>query len=83
MPVVICNTSPIQYLYQADMRYAELSGGAEYNYTSSSTVRHELDAFARRKNADPVIVNGFLRSITTLCRCTDRPRCMQSEGAPP
>ena len=49
MPVVICNTSPIQYLYQADMRYAELSGGAEYNYASSSTVRHELDAFARRK----------------------------------
>ncbi len=30
-------------------RYAELSGQAGYNYASSCTVRHELDAFARRK----------------------------------
>ncbi len=29
--------------------YAELSGRAGYNYASSSTVRPELDAFARRK----------------------------------
>ena len=34
---------------QTTQRYAELSGRAGYNYASSSTVRHELDAFARRK----------------------------------
>ena len=34
---------------QTTQRYAELSGRAGYNYASSSTVRHELDAFARKK----------------------------------
>ena len=34
---------------QTTQHYAELSGRAGYNYASSSTVRHELDAFARRK----------------------------------
>ena len=34
---------------QTTQRYAELSGRAGYNYASSSTVRYELDAFARRK----------------------------------
>ncbi len=34
---------------QTTQRYAELSGRAGYNHASSSTVRHELDAFARRK----------------------------------
>ena len=34
---------------QTTQRYAELFGQAGYNYASSSTVRHELDAFARRK----------------------------------
>ncbi len=34
---------------QTTQRYAELSGEAGYNYASSSTVRHELDAFARKK----------------------------------
>ena len=34
---------------QTTQRYAELSGGAGYNYASSSTVRYELDAFARKK----------------------------------
>ena len=34
---------------QTTQCYAELSGRAGYNYASSSTVRHELDAFARRK----------------------------------
>ena len=34
---------------QTTQRYAELSGRAGYNYASSSTVRHELDTFARRK----------------------------------
>ena len=52
---------------QTTQRYAELSGGAGYNYASSSTVRYELDAFARKKNADPVIANGLLRRSTTLC----------------
>ena len=32
--------------------HAELSGQAGYNYASSSTVRHDLDAFATKKNAD-------------------------------
>ncbi|MCY4352246.1 MAG: tyrosine-type recombinase/integrase [Gemmatimonadetes bacterium] len=34
---------------QTTQHYAELSGRAGYNYASSSTVRHELDAFARKK----------------------------------
>lgn len=34
---------------QTTQRYAELFGRAGYKYASSSTVRHELDAFARRK----------------------------------
>jgi len=34
---------------QTTQRYAELFGQAGYNYASSSTVRQELDAFARRK----------------------------------
>ena len=34
---------------QTTQRYAELSSRAGYNYASSSTVRHELDAFARKK----------------------------------
>ena len=45
---------------QTTQRYAELSGRAGYNYASSSTVRHELDTFARRKTRTPMIVNGLL-----------------------
>jgi len=34
---------------QTTQCYAELSGRVGYNYASSSTFQHELDAFARRK----------------------------------
>ena len=34
---------------ESKMKDINLSEAVVYNYTSSSTVRHELDAFARRK----------------------------------
>ena len=53
---------------QTTQCYAELSGRVGYNYASSSTVRQEMDAFARRKTRKKTmrIPNIFISITATV-----------------